>query len=125
MSRPRRTVGLVAIGAMLLAGCAPNPTDRAQHAAASATQAVYADRLAELRDALDGPLAQRVTRAQLGLLSDRMHALGAYDGLTYVIADPTTHEYTFRANFARGAMNVVVKLDPSGKLGAYRVFTGS
>jgi 6-phosphogluconolactonase (cycloisomerase 2 family) len=63
-----------------------------------------------------------VTRSEVGILSDQMHKYGDYKGLTYVSTDPAKNEYTYRANFTKGSMNVVVKLDADGKVAAYRVF---
>jgi hypothetical protein len=36
-------------------------------------------------------------------------------------SDPTKNEFTFRAQFSKGTMNVVERLDPDGKVAAYRV----
>ena len=57
------------------------------------------------------------------MLSDKMHALGKYERLSLLGMDTSTHVYTYRASFAKGTMNVVVRLDPDGKLAAYRVFS--
>jgi hypothetical protein len=51
-----------------------------------------------------------------------MHGLGEYKGLTYVSGDPAKNEFTYRADFDKGSMNVVVRVDNDGKLAAYRVF---
>jgi hypothetical protein len=63
-----------------------------------------------------------VTRAEVGTISDQMHKLGDYKGLTMLSSDATKSEFTYRADFTNGSMNVVVRVDPNGKLSAYRVF---
>ena len=67
----------------------------------------------------------RVSRAEVGALSDKMHALGSYKGLTLLSTDPAKSEFTYRADFEKGSMNVVVRVDQDGKLAAYRVFPQS
>jgi hypothetical protein len=73
----------------------------------------------------DTALQSQVSRAEVGALSDKMHALGDYKGLSFVSSDPTKSEYTYRADFANGTMSVVIRLDPDGKLAAYRIFPQS
>jgi hypothetical protein len=106
-----------------LAACAGGAggTGQAQNSADTTTKAVYADDVDGVTQNFDDSLKTQVTRSQVGILSDKMHSLGDYQGLTYVGSDPVKNEYTYRANFTKGAMNVVLKLDPDGKIAAYRV----
>jgi hypothetical protein len=39
--------------------------------------------------------------------------------------DPAKNEYTYRANFSKGSMNVVLRLDQNGEIAAYRVLAPS
>lgn len=94
----------------------------AQTTADSATKAVYDDDVSSLNGTFDTQLQSQVSRAEVGALSDKMHALGTYKGLTYLSDDPTKSEFTYRADFDKGSMNVVVRIDGNGKLAAYRVF---
>ncbi len=94
----------------------------AQAAADSATKAIYADDVSAVTAGFDTTLQHQVTRAGVGLLSDKMHALGAYKGLTFVSADPAKSVFYYRADFTNGSMNVAVKTDSNGQLAAYRVF---
>ncbi len=71
---------------------------------------------------MDPALVNQVTRGEVGTLSDKMHRLGDYKGLTFVSSDPNKSEFTYRADFANGSSNVVLRLDSNGKLSAYRVF---
>jgi outer membrane lipopolysaccharide assembly protein LptE/RlpB len=104
-----------------LAACG-HPTGQAQAAADSTTKAVYNDDANAVTQNFDDTLKTQVTRSEVGILSDQMHKYGDYKGLTYVSTDPAKNEYTYRANFTKGSMNVVVKLDADGKVAAYRVF---
>jgi hypothetical protein len=106
-------------------GAAEDPADHARRLADAATSAIYADDPDGVRSQLDDGVARLVTRAQVGALSDKFHALGAYRGLTFLVLDPTKNEFTYRAAFEHGNVNVVVRLAQDGRLAAYRIFTGS
>jgi hypothetical protein len=112
---------------LVLTACqtADTAVARAQSLAQGVTSAIYADDPAGVRSKLDDSIAPLVTRAQVGLLSDKLHALGAYEGLAFLVSDPMKNEFTYRAGFAHGNVNVVVRLARNGKLAAYRIFTGS
>lgn len=112
--------------ALVLAACGGgNSSGAAQSSADTTTKAVYNDDLNGVTQNFDDNLKTQVTRSEVGILSDQMHKLGEYQGLTYVSNDPNKNEYTYRAGFTKGTMNVVVRLDPDGKLSAYRVFAPS
>ncbi len=115
------TKGIVAAAALaaLLAGCAGHDP---QSIANDATRAVYDDDLSGVRSLKDATLLPQVSPAVVGMISDKMHELGSYDGLTPMASDPVKHEYTYRADFAKGSVNVVIRIGGDGKLAAYRVF---
>ena len=108
--------------ALTLAACGGGGTGQAQGAADGTTKAVYNDDVTGVTQNFDDTLKTQVTRSEVGILSDQMHKLGDYQGLTYVSNDPNKNEYTYRANFSKGTMNVVLRLDSDGRIGAYRVF---
>jgi len=110
---------LLAAGLAACAGADPQST------ANGVTRAVYDDNLSAVTPYFDDALRPQVSRAGVGVISDKMHALGNYSGLTLLASDSTKHEYTYRANFSKGTMNVVVRLDGDGRLAAYRVFPTS
>lgn len=112
-------IGLLAA----LTACSAGASGVAAHAADSVTRAVYSNNAQAVASQLDTQLQSQVSRAEVGMLSDKMHALGQYKGLTFMNADPAKNEYTYRANFDKGSINVVVRVDADGKLGAYRIFT--
>lgn len=109
-------------GAFLIAACGTNSASGAQASADSTTKAVYNDDPAGVSSNFDDTLKTQVTRSEVGILSDQMHRLGDYRGLTFVSSDPNKNEYTYRAGFTNGTMRIVVRLDADGKFSAYRVF---
>ena len=85
------------------------------------TRAIYAADLSGATSHFDDSLKGQVTRAQLGALSDAMHMLGNYKGLTELQSNGDSGRYDYTANFDRGTMVVMLRVDPDGKIGAYRV----
>ena len=116
--------GAALLAALTLAACnsGANGAGGAQGAADTTTKAVYNDDSAAVTQNFDDALKNQVTRSEVGILSDQMHKLGDYQGLAYVSTDNAKNEYTYRANFTKGTMNVVVRMDSDGKFAAYRVF---
>jgi hypothetical protein len=117
-----RHLALLALVGLVACHGAAASSGSAQTTADSATKAVYNDDVGSLNDTFDSQLQSQVSRAEVGALSDKMHALGDYKGLTYLSDDPAKSEFTYRADFDKGSMNVVVRIDTDGKLAAYRVF---
>ena len=89
--------------------------------AETVTQAIYSNSADGVRANLSPMVAYGVQRSEVGLLSDKMHALGDYKGLTRVSTDDVRHESTFRAAFDKGNMTVIVRDGGDGKLAAYRI----
>jgi hypothetical protein len=108
-----------ALPLLFLAACATNDP---QSIATAVTRAVYSDNANAAAGYFDERTRPQVSRAGVGVLSDKMHELGAFNGLTLLANDSATREYTYRAAFAKGTMNVVVRLDPDGRIAAYRAF---
>jgi len=127
MAGDRSNVRYVLLAALCaaLAGCAAAESTGAQRTADAATKAVYADDYDALTATFDPSLKPQVTRTEVGVLSDKLHALGNYTGLTYVDGDPIKSEYTYRAAFDKGTVSIVVRVDPRGELTAYRLFPQS
>jgi hypothetical protein len=116
--------GTAAFLAAVLVGCGSGSAGggSAQSLADGVTKAIYANDPSAVSQNFDDQLKPQVSRAEVGMLSDKMHSLGTYQGLTLVSSDPSKNEYTYRAAFDHGAMNVVIRLDQNGKIAAYRVF---
>ena len=89
------------------------------------TQAAYNNDMAGVQNSLDSGLAPQVTRTSVAVLSDKMHSLGAYQGLTETATDIPAHRYTFDAKFEKGDMTVRMRFDPDGKVAGYRVTPGA
>lgn len=82
---------------------------------------MYANDYAAVTADMDATLVPTVTRGEVGDLSDRMHKLGDYGGLTQLTGDDASKKYTYIAKFSKGSMMVEMRLDPDGKIAAYRV----
>jgi len=108
-----------AVFAAALAACGGG-NGAAQATADTITKAVIANDVGTVQNNLEDSLKPTVTRASVGALSDAMQKLGTYEGLTLLSSDAAKNEYTYRADFTGGHMNVVVKLDSDGKAGAYK-----
>lgn len=116
---------LVTHAAVVLAiaacGCASHANVDPQVLADATTRGVYDADLAKTTEHFDAALKLQVTRASIGQLSDQMHALGAYRGLKATTSDPEKGRYDYEAAFEKGTMLVELRLDPTQKIGAYRV----
>ena len=110
----------------LATGCTQTSSGSSASSLADAiTRAVYANDYDGTVEHFDADTKAQVTRGDLGQLSDQMHRLGAYQGLTQTNADPDRGLYDFDLKFANGHMTAKVRLDPSGRVGAYRVLPGA
>lgn len=103
-----------------LVGCAARASPE-QSLADGVTRAVYDNNADGVVANFDVSLKPTVTREDVGALSDRMHALGDYEGLTQVGYHEPTRRYEFEAKFSKGRMIVQMRLDPDGKIAAYRL----
>ena len=112
-------MGATATGIVGCASSAPG-ADQAK-IADTITRAVYANDYDATTANFDDATKKTVTRSDLGELSDRMHALGDYQSLSTRSASPDTGKYEFDAVFTGGTMVVELRIDPDGKIGAYRV----
>ena len=108
---------LCALGAV---SCAPH-SSTPDGIADAVTRAVYANDLDGATADFDDETKAQISRSSLGELSDRMHALGELQSLAPRSSDPDRGRYEYDAHFTNGAMLVEVRIDPSGKVGAYRV----
>jgi hypothetical protein len=111
----------VALG---LGACSGNSGSE-QKLADSVTRAVYNNDMPGVTGNFSSEVAPQVTRASLGALSDQLHAMGNYQGLTETATDVPAQRYTFDAKFDKGDMTVQMRLDASGKIAAYRVSPGA
>ena len=117
------TSAVVLVGVFCLSGCSSGSSEA--KLADTVTKAVYDNDMATVQSNFDSSLAPQVTRASLGLLSDKMHSLGNYQGLTETATDIPARRYMFDAKFDKGDMSVAMRLDSDGKIAAYRVVPGA
>jgi hypothetical protein len=111
----------VALG---LGACSGNSGSE-QKLADSVTRAVYNNDMSGVTSNFSSEVSPQVTRASLGVLSDQMHGMGNYQGLTETATNLPARRYTFDAKFDKGDMTVQMRLDASGKVAAYRVSPGA
>ncbi len=115
-----RQAALALTAAAALAGCAAAPQGQAQRLADSMTRAIVNDNPRTVAHDLTG--VGKISRAEVGLLSDKFNALGHFQGLKLLAYDAAKNEFAFQANFTKGNARVVVRMDNRGRLSAYRVF---
>ena len=121
MGRHLALVALLGLAACNGATASSGGGSSPQSTADTATKAVYNDDVTSLESTFEPQLQSQVTRQQVGTLSDKMHAMGNYKGLSETMNDPSKNEFTYRADFDKGFANVVVRVGSDGKLSAYRV----
>ncbi len=85
------------------------------------TRALYEDNHDAAIANFDEHLKLHVTREQVGAISDEMHSLGRYKGLSAPHVNTNAGRFKYTANFDRGTMIVMVMVDPAGRIAAYHV----
>lgn len=117
LTAPRALAAGFAI-ALALSACGGSSP---QKLADDTTRAIYAGDQSGTVANFDDQLKPQVTRAQVGAISDAMHMLGDYKGLQMLDHDGNSGRYDFVANFDKGTMLVMLRMDTNGRIGAYRV----
>ena len=121
-SKPvRRSVVTVAAFALALAEVACSHGTDPKAMADATTRGVYDADYDRTTQNFDSALKLTVTRQSIGQISDKMHALGTLHDLKPTTSDADKGRYDYEATFDKGAMLVQIRLDPNGKIGAYRV----
>lgn len=110
--------------AAVLAACAHSGSNP-QATATAVAQAIYNNDLAGTTKDFDDTLKSQATRTQVALISDKMHALGDFQGLTETKRDDDTRRYWYDAKFSKGDMTVEMKLHADGTIAAYRIIPRS
>lgn len=113
----RLATALVLVSVLSACGVAPTP----ERLADQATRALYEDNHDAAIANFEEHLKMHVTREQVGAISDEMHALGRYKGLSVLHANKNAGRFHYAAKFDRGTMIVMVTVDPAGRIAAYRV----
>jgi ABC-type glycerol-3-phosphate transport system substrate-binding protein len=117
-----RTLAIYGSGllALALAACGGGATSP-QKVTNDATAAVYNDDLNAMQSNFDAALEKQVTIDGVATLSRKLHAFGAYKGLTQTAADATGGRYDYNASFDNATMAVHVRVDSDGRIAAYRI----
>ena len=117
-----RTVALRALAvAGMLAAAACGGGSSQQTATDDTTKAVYNDDLNAMQSHFDAALQKQITIDGVNALSQKLHAFGAYKGVTQTAADASAGRYDYDASFDNATMAVHVRVDRDGKLAAYRI----
>lgn len=123
MNLPTSRLALAAaLGLIVLAaGCAQGAASGPDALAERITRAVYANDFDGTVATFDDALKKSATRSSVGDVSDRMHALGTLKTVKRRSADADRGRYDYDLTFERGTMLAQLRLDSSGRVGAYRV----
>ena len=105
----------------VLALCACGGASGPQKAVNDTTAAVYNDDLNAMQAHFDTALQKQVTIDGVSALSQKLHAFGAYKGLSPAASDPNGGRYDYTATFDRATMTVHVRMDQNGQIAAYRI----
>jgi hypothetical protein len=117
----RAQLAIAAAMAAALVGCAQFGTMQPKDEATKVAQAIYNNDLSSATANFDDTLKDQATRAQVATISDKMHALGDFQGLTEVKHDDDARRYWYDAKFSNGDMTVEMRLHADGKIAAYRI----
>jgi hypothetical protein len=113
------TIGAAAC-ALTLGACGGGASSP-QGVVSDTTTAVYNDDLNAMQAHFDGTLQKQVTLDGVSALSQKLHAFGAFQGLSQIAADSNGGRYDYTATFDRGTMTVHVRMDADGHIAAYRI----
>ncbi len=110
--------GVVALG---IAACGGGDATSPEKVTNDVTAAVYNDDLNAMQSHFDDALQKQVTINGVSTLSQKLHAFGAYKGVTQTAADSTGGRYDYNAGFDKATMAVHVRVDSDGRIAAYRI----
>jgi hypothetical protein len=107
--------------ALATASCGSGGVSAQQSTTDAATKAVYNGDVNGMQAQFDPSLQKQVTLDGVAALSQRLHAFGAYKGLTQTSADAGAGRYDYTAAFDNATVAVHVRLDQNGRIAAYRI----
>jgi len=114
-----RQFGFAVLAVVALAAC--GHADGPQSIADATTKAIYNDDVTAMQARFSDDLRKQVTLDQVATISSKLHALGPYNGLAQTAADVPAGRYDYNARFAQATIPVHLRLDPTGKIAAYRL----
>jgi len=115
-----RTIIAACAIAVALVACSQQHSDP-QSIASNVAKAIYNNDYSGATANFDDALKSQATRTQVAMISDKMHSLGDYQGLTQTKSDDDTRRYWFDAKFSKGDMLVELRLHANGQIAAYRL----
>jgi ABC-type glycerol-3-phosphate transport system substrate-binding protein len=117
-----RTTAIYGCGllGLALAACGGGATSP-QKLTNDVTAAVYNDDLNAMQSNFDAALQKQVTIDGVATLSQKLHAFGAYKGLTQTATDANGGRYDYSASFDSATMAVHIRVDADGRIAAYRI----
>jgi len=122
MARSARSRLLVAcLLAVGLAACSTAHGSAPQDMATGVAQGIYNNDLGAATANFDDTLKGQATRTEIAVISDKMHALGSFQGLTETKHDDDSRRYWYDAKFSNGDMTVEMRLHANGQIAAYRI----
>ncbi|HZV79326.1 MAG TPA: hypothetical protein VFF60_06875 [Candidatus Binatus sp.] len=107
--------------AVALTACGQSRGGDPQAVAGRVAQALYNNDYNGATADFDDALKAQATRTQVAMISDKMHTLGDYQGVTSTKSDDDTRRYWFDAKFSKGDMIVELRLHANGQIAAYRL----
>ena len=113
----RALAAMFAVVTLGACGSANSP----QAAADATTKAIYNDDVTAMQARFNDDLRKQVTLDQVAVISSKLHALGAYNGLSQTSADTAAGRFDYSSKFGQTIVPVHIRLDAAGKLAAYRL----
>jgi len=92
-----------------------------QDTATAVAQALYNNDYAAATQNFDDTLKSQANRTQIAVISDKMHTLGDFQGLTETKHDDDTRRYWYDGKFSKGDMSIEMRLHADGTIAAYRI----
>jgi hypothetical protein len=111
----------LALGLIAAVLCACGGGGATAKVVSDTTAAVYNDDLNAMQSHFDDALRQQVTIAGVSSLSQKLHAFGAYKGVTQTAADQAGGRYDYNAAFDNATLAVHVRMDQDGRIAAFRI----
>jgi hypothetical protein len=116
-----RRLIIACVLAVGLVACSQSRGGNPQDLATSVAQALYNNDFNGVVSDFDDALKAQATRTQVAVISDKMHSLGDFQGLTPTKSDDDTRRYWFDAKFSKGLMSVEMREHANGQIAAFRI----
>jgi hypothetical protein len=115
-----RSLAAIVVGTAALIACGGSGNSP-QAMADATTKAVYENDINAMQARFDDDLKKQVTIDQIGQISSKLHSFGNYKGLEQTTLDESKGRYDFVAHFDQTVIPVHLRLDPAGRIAAFRL----